>query len=322
MIAIQDVWKAKKRIASLVGRTPLLHCPALSDRMGGNIHLKLESMHEIGAFKIRGAANKILSLSENEQKRGVTTYSTGNHGLAVAYVARQIGIEAVICVSRRVPKAKADAIRKFGGKLEIYGDSQDEAGRRCLELRKQHGMTIIEPFDDPEIIAGQGTIGLELLEDQPSIDAAVVPLSGGGLISGIALSLKANRPDMKVIGVSMQHSPVMFESQKAGRPIEMQESDTLADSLLGGIGLENRHTFDMVKKYVDETILVDETMIADGMTFMMEEHRLVTEGAAAVGVGALLHNILPVSGHNTAIIISGKNIDLTAFYNVVNASKS
>ncbi|HEX7063567.1 MAG TPA: hydroxyectoine utilization dehydratase EutB [Bacillales bacterium] len=317
MIAIQDVWKAKKRIAPVVGRTPLLHCPALSEQAKGSVYLKLESMHAIGAFKIRGAANKILSLAKDEQKRGVTTYSTGNHGLAVAYVAKQIGTKAVICVSRRVPKAKADAIRKFGGKLEIYGDSQDEAGQRCFELQRKYGMTVIEPFDDPEVIAGQGTIGLELLEEQPDIDAAVVPLSGGGLISGIALALKANRPDMKVIGVSMERSAAMFESQKAGRPIELQESDTLADSLLGGIGLENRHTFEMVKRYVDETILVNETMIADGMTFMMDEHRLVTEGAAAVGVGALLHNILPVSGNNTAMIISGKNVDLSAFYKVV-----
>ncbi|HET7580914.1 MAG TPA: hydroxyectoine utilization dehydratase EutB [Bacillales bacterium] len=321
MLTVHDVWKAKKRIAPIVRKTPLQRCPGLSEKTGGNVYLKLETVHEIGAFKIRGAANKILSLSPEQQKRGVATYSTGNHGLAVAYVAKQLGIKAVICVSKRVPKAKADAIRKFGGTLEIYGDSQDEAGIRCFELQQEHGMTVIEPFDDQEVIAGQGTIGLELLEDQPDIDSVVVPLSGGGLISGIALAMKANRPDLKVTGVSMEHSAVMYESLKAGNPIELDEKSTLADSLLGGIGLENRYTFDLVKKYVDETVLVNEKMIADGMSFLLEEHRLITEGAAAVGIGALLHNVLQNSGKNTAVIISGKNVDLSAFFQVVNGMR-
>jgi threonine dehydratase len=321
MVTIDEIWKAKKRIAPLVSKTPLVHSPAISIKTNSNVYLKLETAHEIGAFKIRGAASKILSLTADEQKRGVTTFSTGNHGLAVAYVAKQLGIKAIICVSKRVPKAKRDAIQKFGGKLEIYGNSQDEAKNRCFDLRKQHGMTVIKPFDDSEVISGQGTIGLELLEDQPELDTVIVPLSGGGLISGVALALKANHPELKVIGVSMEQSPVMYESLKAGRPIELEEKDTLADSLLGGIGLDNRHTFSMVQQYVDETVLVNEAMIADGMKYLLGEHRLIVEGAAAVGVGALLNDVLPVSGNNTAIIISGRNVDLSTYFQVVNGSR-
>lgn len=279
--------------------------------------MKLEHTHVIGAFKVRGAANKILSLAREERERGVTTFSTGNHGQAVSYVAGQLGVDAHICVSERVPKVKTDAIEQFGGKLEIYGDRQDEAAERCRELQEQQGVTLIDPFDDPHVIAGQGTIGLELAEECPDLDSVIVPLSGGGLISGIALALKANLPTINVIGVSAEHAAVMAESLKAGRPVELEERATLADSLLGGIGLNNRHTFGIVQQYVDDIVLVDEQTIANGMTCLFKEHRIVAEGAAAVGIGALVNGLIPSPGRKTAVIISGQNVDPSDFLRVI-----
>jgi threonine dehydratase len=313
-ITIREVWEARKRIASVVKRTPLVFSPFLSEKCNANIYLKLENLHETGAFKIRGAANKILSLTPEEQKRGVTTYSTGNHGMAVAFVAGKLGVKAIVCISKRVPKAKVDAIARLGAELEIYGDGQDEAGIRCYQLQNEDGLTVIEPFDDREIIAGQGTIGLEILEDLPQVGTVIAGLSGGGLISGIGLSLKSNDPNIQVIGVSMEKSAVMHESLKVGKPIELGESDTLADSLLGGIGLDNKYTFTMVQNFMDRSVLVPEPHIAEGMAYMAKQHRMIVEGAAGTGIGALLHQSIVTPGSHAVVVISGCNVDIHSHY--------
>jgi threonine dehydratase len=308
---IRDVWEARKRIAAIVKKTPLIKSPLLSEMTGASIYLKLENLHETGSFKIRGATNKILSLSPEEQKRGVTTFSTGNHGMAVAFVARSLGIQAVICISNRVPKAKVDAIRSLGAKLEIVGESQDAAEEHAYTLQKEQGLTVIKPFDDFHIIAGQGTLGLEILEDLPELNMVLAGLSGGGLISGLGMSLKSNAPDIEVIGLSMEKGAVMHESLKAGKPIQLEERETLADSLLGGIGLENKYTFGMVQRFMDISYLIPEDAIAEGMAYFLEKHRMVVEGAAAVGVGALLRSIVKPKSY-TAIIVSGCNTNLTS----------
>jgi threonine dehydratase len=310
MSTIDLVWQAKKRINTIVKKTPLIKSHTLSEQLNAEVYLKLENLHEIGAFKVRGAANKILSISHEEQRRGITTFSTGNHGLAVAYVAKQLGIQAVICISNRVPKAKIDAIKRWGAQIEIVGQSQDEAGVYCQKLHKEHGLTVIKPFDDPYVIAGQGTIGLELLEDLPELSSVIVPLSGGGLLAGIGLSLKMNNPIIDVYGVSMERSPVMYESLRVGKPIELQEQQTLADSLLGGIGVDNKYTFGLVQKYMDKALLVSEESIAKAMAFMLINHSMVIEGAAATGIAALAEKIEIKHGSTCAIIISGQNIDL------------
>jgi threonine dehydratase len=315
-VTIRDIWKARKRINPIIRKTPLLKSTALSKYSNASVYLKMENLQEIGAFKVRGAANKILSLTPEQQKRGVTTFSTGNHGLAVAYVAGQLGIKAVICISNRVPKAKIDAIKSFGAELQIYGKSQDDAEKYCYKLQEEQGLTVIKPFDDPYIIAGQGTIGLELLEDLPEIDTVVIPLSGGGLLSGIALTLKSNDSNIEVTGVSMERSAVMYESLKAGRPVVLEEHDTLADSLLGGIGLDNRYTFNLVRQYIDNTVLVSEEAIAEGMAFMLDQHRVVAEGAAATGIAAALQRTIKIPGKNIAIIVSGCNVDLSVLMEV------
>jgi threonine dehydratase len=316
-VTIRDVWDARKRINSIVNRTPVLYSSILSEKLGRNVYLKLENIHEIGAFKVRGAANKILSLSDEEKRLGVATFSTGNHGMAVAYVAQKLGIEAVVCISNRVPKAKVDSIKRLGAKIEIVGESQDEAGIRCYELEKERGLTVIQPFDDPYVIAGQGTIGLELLEDLPQLTDVIVPLSGGGLLSGIGLALKSNDQAIRVTGVSMENSAVMYESLKAGKPVEMEESETLADSLLGGIGLDNQYTFQMVQKYMDECLLIPEEEIGYSMAFMMDKHRIIMEGAAATGIAAVLGKKIPHQDGDVAVIISGQNVDLSVLSNLI-----
>lgn len=313
-----DVWKARQRIAPYIFRTPLLFSPRLSDRFGGEVHLKLENLQEIGAFKIRGAANKILSLSEEEREKGVTTYSTGNHAQAVACVSSKLGIPSVVCVSDRVPQAKLAAIRRWGADVHITGSSQDDAEEYCRELASEKGMVIVDPFDDPFVIAGQGTIGLEILEDLPDVDVLVVPTSGGGLISGIAAAVKANNPAISIIGVSMEKGAVMHASLRAKKPVALEEPDTLADSLLGGIGLENRYTFRLVQKYVDRIALLSEGHIARGMDFLFRYHKMMVEGAAATGPGALLSGaIRPERGAKTAVIITGNNVNPDTFLEAV-----
>ncbi len=314
---MQDVWQAQNRIRPIVSKTPLISSPTLEAKLGTSVYLKLENLHPTGAFKIRGAANKIISLTDKEKSRGVTTFSTGNHGVAVAYVAKRLGIKATICISNRVPPAKVDRIKRLGADIVKVGTSQDEAGEYSYELERKEGLTVIKPFDDPHVIAGQSTIGLEILNKVPKIDTAIIQVSGGGLFSGVAYVLKQNNPNIKIIGVTMENSAVMYESLKANKPIEMKEQDTLADSLLGGIGLENQYTFPMVKHLIDEFVLVSEDDIRDGMSYMADQHRLIVEGAAATGVAALLSGKAKVNGANVATIITGNNVDTSVIAEIL-----
>jgi threonine dehydratase len=308
-LTLQDVFLARQTIQPFVRRTPLIMAQKLSEIFGANVYLKLETLQETGSFKIRGATNRILNLTPEEKSRGVVTVSTGNHGRAVAHAAKQAGVRATICISHRVPQNKVEALKLTGAEVVIHGQSQDEAETLAKSLVVERGLTMAHPFDDPFVIAGQGTIGLELLHDCPQIDMALVPLSGGGLISGVALALKSANPRIRVIGVSMECAPVMYKSLQAGRPVELPEQDTLADSLLGGIGLENRYTYAMVQKLVDDVVLVSEEAIAEAMAFVMREHRLIIEGAGAVGVAALIHKKINSDAHNVAVILSGGNVD-------------
>ncbi|MCB0033627.1 MAG: hydroxyectoine utilization dehydratase EutB [Anaerolineales bacterium] len=316
-ICQQHIFQAQKTIQPIVHPTPLQYAPALSAQTKTAVYLKLETAHEVGAFKIRGAANKILNLSDAAKARGVVTASTGNHGRAVAYVAQKIGIPAAVCLSARVPQNKVQALKQLGAEVVIDGQSQDEAEERARQLQNKRGLSMIHPFDDPHVIAGQGTIALELLQQLPAVESVLVPLSGGGLIAGIGLALKAANPDIRVIGVSMEHAPVMAKSLAAGRPLQMAEEPTLADSLQGGIGLNNRYTFAMTQAYVDEVILVSEAEIAAAMAFAFQHHHLVLEGAGAVGIAALQSHKITRLGQNTALILSGGNVDLAHFLQIV-----
>jgi threonine dehydratase len=319
MPSLSDVFTAQKRIRNVVWQTPLIDDAALTRQSGAeSIHLKLECLQNTGSFKVRGAANKILSLNAEQKKRGVITFSTGNHGKAVAYVAGQYGIRAVVCLSEHVPAYRAEMIRGMGAELAVKGSSQDEAEQHYHVITREQQLTQVEPFDDPLIIAGQGTIALEILQELPDTDLLMVQLSGGGLLGGIAMAAKSINPEIKVIGISIEQSPAMLESLKAGKPVLVEEKDTLADSLLGGIGIDNRYTLPLIDKYVDEHISVNEEQIKDGMFQIFQQHRLVAEGAAAVASGALLNGLVDVTGKKVVGILSGRTVDSAVYLETLN----
>ncbi|MBB4305434.1 threonine dehydratase [Rhodobium orientis] len=314
-VCLADILAARKRISGTVIRTPLVPSPHLSGLAGHDFLLKLENTQPIGAFKLRGAVNAIFGLSDDVA--GVTCCSTGNHGRGVAYAARARGIRAVICMSSLVPQTKVDGIRALGAEVRIVGRSQDEALEESLRLCREEGLTEISPFDDPLVIAGQGTIGLELMEDRPDLDMVLVPLSGGGLAGGIALAVKTANPKARVIGVSMDRGAAMHASIKAGHPVEVEEVASLADSLGGGIGLENKLSFALCRDLLDDVVLVTEEEIYRAMQTLYYEDRLVAEGACVVGIAALQAGKLPKAEGPVATVITGRNVDMQVFTRVV-----
>jgi threonine dehydratase len=317
---LEHIYAARQRIQPLVRKTPLEESPWLTSFLKSDISLKLENQQVTGSFKIRGATNKLLSLTEDEKNRGVITVSSGNHGRAVSYVAGRLGIRAVIYLSEAVPGNKVQAIQQLGAETVVAGATYDDSAEHAALLQEQRGLTMVHPFDDPFVIAGQGTIGIELMEDLPHIDTVIVPLSGGGLLGGIALALKSLKPSIHVIGVSMERGPAMVESLKAGQVVDVVEEPTLADALAGGIGLDNRYTFRLIQEYVDETVLVSEDQIAAAMTFALDKHHLVVEGGGAVGIAALLYSRVSHLGENVAVVVSGGNVDLPVLLEVAQRS--
>lgn len=313
--SLGDVVRAQKAIRDIAVRTPLYASDELHERIGRDVYLKLEVLQPTHAFKVRGAANRILAIPEDERHRGVVTVSTGNHGRAVAYVARRLGIPAVVYMSTLVGEHKVAAVRELGADVRIDGSDQDEAGARALAFAAEHRMTLVNPFDDPYVIAGQGTIGLELLEERTPA-TIIVPLGGGGLVSGIALVAKSIDPRIRVIGVSMERGPAMYVSQRAGAPTDVKEVATLADSLGGGIFLDNQHTFAMVRDLVDEIVLVSEEEIAAAMVLLLRSHHIAVEGGGAVGVAALLADRIEGSGE-VVVVLSGANVDAATLARLV-----
>lgn len=300
------VQAARAAIAGVAVKTPLIASRCLEGAARQPVFLKLETLQPIGAFKLRGAANALSLLGVDERARGVVCCSTGNHGRAVAFAARRLGVRATVCLSHLVPEIKICAIEALGGTVRRVGRSQDEAQVEADRMVREEGLTDIPPFDHPHVIAGQGTIALEILEDRPDIETILVPLSGGGLIGGIALAAKALKPSIRIIGISMARGAAMQASLMTGRPVEVEELPTLADSLGGGIGLRNRWTFDLCRNLVDDVVLLDESDIYRGMRVLLLEERLVAEGAAAVGYAALLAGKVKLDGP-VAIIVSGQN---------------
>ncbi|WP_108259811.1 hydroxyectoine utilization dehydratase EutB [Mangrovicoccus ximenensis] len=306
MVTLDDIRAAQSRIRGMVRETPMRGSPGLSEIAGGPVWLKCEHEQETGAFKLRGASNAAAQLG---QAAGVTTASTGNHGRALAHAARELGIPAVICVSRLVPKNKIAAIEALGAEARVIGASQDEAFEEARRLEREEGFALIPPFDHPEVVAGQGTLGLEILGQLPGAAAIAIPLSGGGLLAGVALAAKALKPEIRIIGISMERGAAMAASLAAGHPVEVEELETLADSLGGGIGLENRLTFAVCRDLMDELILLTEEEIAEGIRFLAAEEGETVEGAAAVGPAAVLAGKLRAELGPLVLLLSGKNID-------------
>ena len=307
-VTLQDIYRARQAIGARIRRTPLAASDSLTRQVGAPVHLKLEHLQITGSFKLRGALNAVARLSPEDRSKGVVAVSTGNHGRGLAFAAAQAGVRCLVCMSRLVPRNKVAAIEALGAEIRIIGASQDEAQLEADRLVAE-GMTLVPPFDHPDIIAGQGTLGLEIIEDLPEVETVIVPLSGGGLIAGVARAIKSAAARIRVVGVTMERGCAMYRSQKAGRPVPVEELPSLADALGGGIGLDNRYTFAMVRDLVDELLLVSEEEIADAIRHAYFEERQVIEGSGAVGIAALLAGKVRRPGV-TAAVVSGGNIDM------------
>ncbi|HVE11380.1 MAG TPA: hydroxyectoine utilization dehydratase EutB [Paraburkholderia sp.] len=311
-LSLADVYRARRRLEGRVSRTPLVESPSLSALADTPVYLKLETVQPTGSFKLRGATNALARLAEQGCNK-VVTASTGNHGRAVAYAARALGIATTVCMSSLVPANKVEAVRALGAHASIVGRSQDDAEREALRLAREEGFAYVPPFDHPDVIAGQATLGLEILEALPDVANIVVPLSGGGLFAGVAFAAKQVSHRVRLTGVSMERGAAMHASLAAGKPVLVDELETLADSLGGGIGVDNRYTFALTRALLDDLLLLDEASIARGIAHAYRHERLVVEGAAAVGIAALLDRALPADALQRGplvLVVTGANIDI------------
>ncbi len=312
--SLADILAARRVIRGVADATPFVPSPFMTKAAGQDFLLKLENMQPVGAFKLRGAVNAVMTLPDTVG--GVTCCSTGNHGRGVAYAAGQRAMKAVICMSQLVPQAKVDGIRALGADVRIVGTSQDEAMHESQRLCDAEGLVEISPFDDPKVIAGQGTIGVEMLEARPDLTTLLVPLSGGGLAAGVAVAAKAINPAIRVIGITMDRGAAMHASLVAGKPVEVPEVASLADSLGGGIGLENRLSFPLCRDHLDATVLVTEEEIHHAMQVLYFEDRIVAEGASVVGLAAILSGRVRVDGP-AGTIVTGRNLDMGLFTKIM-----
>jgi len=312
-----DVFDARQRIAGRVVSTPLVTSPSLSASLGHDCLLKLEHHQVTGSFKLRGATNAVLSLTDEQRARGVVGVSTGNFGRGLAHAAKAAGVRCIICMSSLVPKNKVEGIKALGAEVRIVGRSQDEAQVEVDRLVAEEGMVLLDPFDQADVIAGQGTLGLEIVEDLPRVRHLLVPQSGGGLIGGVALAAKSINPDIRVTGITMERGAAMYESIQAGRPVQVEEYPSLADSLGGGIGLNNQYTFELVRDLVDDMVLVSEQEIAGAIRHAYWQEKQIVEGGGSVGIAAILAGKIAPSAGPTCVVLSGCNIDLPLHHRII-----
>lgn len=313
---IDDIRQAAKRIEGVASRTPMVPSFGLSRVRAAQVRLKLETTQPTRAFKVRGAANVISSHDDIDPELGVVAYSTGNHGRAVAYVASTLGLPATVCMSHNTTADKQNSLRAMGASVRLVGDSQDDAAELAHSLEEQ-GALLVDPINDPLTTAGQGTIGLEIVEDWPEVDTVVVPVSGGALMAGIAQAVKNLSPDTRLVGVSMNRGAAMHESLEAGEPVVVPEVESLADSLQGGITLDNDHSFEMVRDLVDELVLVTEEEIGLAMAEAVIEERLVLEGAGAAPIAALISRDRSSFGERVALVATGAMVDSSTLVRIV-----
>ena len=315
-IQLSDIEKARDRISPSIRLTPAVQSNSLGKITNAPVYLKLENHQITGSFKLRGATNAVVNLAKQQRKNGIVGFSTGNHGRGLAFAAHQAGIHCVICMSSLVPKNKVDEIKALGADVRIIGKSQDEAEVEVERLVKEQGMTLLPPFDHFDIICGQGTLGLELLEQVPELKTILVPVSGGGLACGIAIAVKTLCADVKVIGISMERGAAMYASIQAGHPTMVEELPSLADSLGGGVGLDNQYTFHLFQEWVDDFVLVTEREIAEAIRHAYWSERQIIEGSGSVGIAAILSGKLKPNGP-TAVISSGGNIDMKLHHRII-----
>ena len=314
---LKEVYAARRRVRALVRETPLERSPFLSDLCGGEVWLKLENQQLTGSFKIRGALNKLLQLPDEERGRGVVTASSGNHAQGVGYAARKLGIDATIVVPKNTPEVKLEAIRRYGVKLIVHGEEYMEAERLARRIEQEEGMTFVSAYNDLDIIAGQGTVGLEMVEELPYLEVVIVPLGGGGLISGVGCVFKGTL-GAEVVGVQSVASPVMAESIKRGHIVDMELEESIAEGLHGGIE-EGSVTFDLCRNVVDDFILVREETIMEAIRLLLTHQHQVVEGAGAVGVAAIMEDPERFRGRRVGVVVSGGNLGLGLLREVARA---
>ena len=319
MTILDEVLWAEERIRPHIRETPLDHSPVLSELGECHVYCKLENLQHTGSFKARGAMNKVLSLSDEQRACGVVTASTGNHGAAVAYSLGQLEASGLVFVPEGAEPSKVRAIERLGATVRYHGQDCAEAEVHARRYAAQKNMTYVSPYNDPQVVGGQGTIGMELVRQLPSIDAAFVSLGGGGLISGIAAYLKSVQPDIEIIGCSPENSAVMIQSVLAGRILDLPLLPTLSDGTAGGIEA-GAITFDLCRTLVDAYVTVTEEEIASSLRLFIDAHHLLIEGAAAVAVASYLQTRQRFAGKTVIIVICGANIGLATLRDVLNAS--
>lgn len=314
-IALADVEQARARLEGSIRLSPCPHSQALSELTGQRVYLKLENLQMTGAFKERGALNKILTLPEEQASRGVIAASAGNHAQGVAYHAGKRGIAAHIVMPLPTPLVKVMATRNYGGQVILHGANYDDAYAEALRLRDVHGYTFVHPFDDPAVIAGQGTIGLELLEQVPNLEAVVVPVGGGGLIGGVACAVKERKPGVRIIGVQTARLPSMAAALAEHRPVTIDPAITVADGI--AVRRAGDLTLPLVERYVDDVVSVEEEDIASAILVLLEREKTLAEGAGAAALAALLQGKARLNGQHTAVMVGGGNIDVTLLARII-----
>ena len=313
MLTLDTVYKASHVLKEVARKTDLIKAPKINPE--ADVYLKTENLQVTGSFKVRGAYYKISTLSEEERKKGVIACSAGNHAQGVALAATKAGIKSLICLPDGAPISKVEATKGYGAEVCLVPGVYDDAYNKALQLRDEKGYTFIHPFDDENVIAGQGTIGLELLEQLPDMDAVVVPIGGGGLISGVAFTIKSLNPNIKVYGVQAAGAPSMVRSVKDGKIERLESVATLADGI--AVKEPGVNTFELVNKYVDEIVTVTEDEISCAILSLIEEQKLISEGAGAVSVAAVMFDKIPVKGKKVVCLVSGGNIDVTILNRVI-----
>jgi len=316
MLSLEDVLAARDRVAETARQTPVDYSHTFSAMTGADIHLKLETFQRTGSFKIRGATNRIATLTDEQQAAGVVTASAGNHAQGVALAATRIGVDSTIVMPEHAPVAKVTATRDYGGRVVLHGEDYDEAAEKAHEIERAEGRTYVHAFDDPAVMAGQGTIGLEILEALPGAETVVVPIGGGGLIAGIATAVKAKKPDIRVIGVQAEGASSVAESLRKGERIERDSVDTIADGI--ATRTVGERTFEVIRERVDEVVTVDDAEIAVALTTLLERGKTLVEGAGAVPLAALLEERFDYADDETIVpCLCGGNIDLNVLTTVI-----
>ena len=314
MLTLDSIYHAAFTMKNIVRKTDLIYAPKLSE--GCKVFLKTENLQVTGSFKVRGAYYKLSQLSDEERAHGVIACSAGNHAQGVALSAARMGIPATICIPGSAPISKVEATRSYGANVELVKGVYDDAAARASELQRQTGATFIHPFDDERVIAGQGTIGLEILDQLPEVDAVIVPIGGGGLISGVAFALKALKPDIRIYGVQAAGAPSMQRALERQERKALLSVATMADGI--AVKLPGVLTYDICAKYVDEIVTVTDDEICAAILTLIEQQKMIAEGAGAVAVAAVLAHKLPVDGKNVVCLVSGGNIDVTILSRVIN----